>query len=281
MFMTKNTTYDALDRLTEQSDAIRSLVEGYDYDPNSNRIERDDGIDSEVLSYEADSNRLSTIDGSGIVLDASGRTLSDHQGREYSYNNAGRLQILRIDGQIVGQYTYNAAQLRTQKLTSSATRLFHYDLMGNLIAESDDQGNLIQEYIYADGERVATFAVPNQTVTNTNSPNLENLVLHTNADDLMASDLSAKLSKPSSEPSDSLVSVLLPLFGINDAHASDSVSVGCVVTRPRINTKRRINGDRMASQWLTQQIPNLGGYHRWWLRFAKLLVTGNRDQCPD
>ena len=28
-----------------------------------------------------------------------------------------------------------------------------------MIAESDAQGNILQEYIYADGERVATFAI--------------------------------------------------------------------------------------------------------------------------
>ncbi len=170
--------YDALDRLTLESDAISTLLRGFDYDANGNREQLTENALVSTLNYTPNSNRLETIDSIALNIDASGRTLSDTQGRSYAYNDAGRVHNLSVNGQLKGQYTYNSQQLRTRKVAASETTIYHYSLSGDLIAESDDQGNLIQEYIYADGERVATFAKSDGGGGNTELPESLDLGAH-------------------------------------------------------------------------------------------------------
>ena len=150
-------TYDVLDRLVATNSLVDSLIKGYDYDANGNRQQLTTGAVDSNLNYSPNTNRLEDIDGSAITLDASGRTLSDNEGRGFVYNDAGRLFQISKNGTLAGQYAYNYQQLRTQKLVAGVTTLYHYDLAGNLIAESNGT-EVIQEYVYADGERVATFA---------------------------------------------------------------------------------------------------------------------------
>jgi len=154
--------YDVLDRLTYTRDFIQNLDQSFTYDANGNRNISADGDIAYFFDYESDSNRMSvgsSLNGiRDLSIDPSGRILQDHNSREYTYNNAGRLSTLRSDDEIVAEYTYNAYQLRTHKVANGRSTLYHYDLSGNLILETDYQGGVIQEYIYADGERVATVA---------------------------------------------------------------------------------------------------------------------------
>ncbi|MGH1427281.1 MAG: RHS repeat-associated core domain-containing protein, partial [Arenicella sp.] len=132
--------YDALDRLTEELDSIKTLTRGFDYDANGNRLEEseDDNGSTQItpLTYTNQSNRIETINGQTISLDPSGRTLQDGEGRSFAYNDAGRIRSISMNGQVVGEYFYNSQQLRTRKIVGGEITLYHYDLVGNMIAES-------------------------------------------------------------------------------------------------------------------------------------------------
>ncbi len=156
--------YNELDRLTSENDSVRSLVRDYQYDANGNREQFIEASVVTSLTYEANTNRLDSINGNSVVLDASGRTLSDTSGRSFTYNDLGRLEQTHLNGQLVGQYLYNYQQLRSQKEGSGDLTVYHYDQAGNLIAESDIQGNTVIEYVYADGERVAAI-VPGEAAS--------------------------------------------------------------------------------------------------------------------
>ncbi len=148
--------YDALDRLTSQSDTINNLVQGYGYDENSNRLSSSAPLQNSTLVYENNSNRLESINGSTLTVDASGKTLTDTAGRAYLYNDAGRISQISVANTVVGSYTYNSQQLRTQKHSGADTTLYHYDLAGMLIAESD-VSNTLKDYVYADGELITVI----------------------------------------------------------------------------------------------------------------------------
>jgi RHS repeat-associated protein len=55
-------------------------------------------------------------------------------------------------------FLYTSDGLRVKKTTASGTVVYHYDLSGNLIGESDVTGNAFTAYIYMDGLRIATVA---------------------------------------------------------------------------------------------------------------------------
>jgi len=64
--------------------------------------------------------------------------------------------------QIAG-YTYNGAGQRIEKVTQSGTKIFHYDLKGHLIAETDEDGEMIAEYIYLGDQLLAMITKPGET----------------------------------------------------------------------------------------------------------------------
>lgn len=51
---------------------------------------------------------------------------------------------------VIGPFTYNAHGLRTTKVAPNGTTVFHYDLHGQLIAETTESGGLIRMYIWAE-----------------------------------------------------------------------------------------------------------------------------------
>ena len=175
--------YDVLDRLERTNNFINGVLQDFAYDANGNRQQFTQNSQSSNLNYQANSNRLDNIDGSSLTIDASGRTLQDEQGRQYTYNDAGRLASLSINNQIVGRYSYNSQQLRTHKIASGINTLYHYDLAGNLILETGFDGTVYQDYIYADGERIATETTGVVDVINPASSDqtLSNLALGKNA----------------------------------------------------------------------------------------------------
>jgi RHS repeat-associated protein len=143
--------YDVLDRLI--SDIRDGGVTGYEYDANGNRtLWSFDGV-STVYQYVSDSNRLEAIDGAGYGHDAAGNVLSDADGRVYEYNNAGRLHKVyaaQDPGTVIATYYYNAKGQRARKETDSGTVVYHYDLRGNLIGETDAAGAVHKAYVWDD-----------------------------------------------------------------------------------------------------------------------------------
>jgi len=138
--------YDALDRLSlDQRTTTATTSSTFTYDANGNRQSENLG----TYAYLTNSNRLSTTPSGGITLDAAGNTLSDGT-RSYTYNNARHLSTVAGAG-----YSYNAQRLRSRKIVGSQGTVYHYDLGGNLIAESDTTGVLRRSYVWADGQALA------------------------------------------------------------------------------------------------------------------------------
>jgi RHS repeat-associated protein len=149
-------SYDALDRLTDETMSNGTLdTLAYSYDGNGNRLTRSENGATEPYSYAAGSNRLTAIDGKGVTLDDAGNTLTDAQDRIFTYNTTGRLSQVSQNGSILGSYSYNFQGQRTRKVTTRGTILYHYDLQGNLIEETNAQGKTLSEYIWANGAPIA------------------------------------------------------------------------------------------------------------------------------
>lgn len=143
--------YDALDRLVQDSiTSTPASTVDFDYDANGNRT--GDGSDSYI--YLSASNRLTQRGSHAIVLDAAGNTVDDGV-YAYYYDNAGELQSVNQGGTTVATYFYNAQHQRTRKTTALGTTVYHYDLHGNLILETDAAGAPQVAYVWVDDQPLA------------------------------------------------------------------------------------------------------------------------------
>jgi len=139
-----NYRYDRLDRLTQMN--RETAIDTYGYDANGNRLSDARGS----YSYLSATNRLSTSPEGAITLDAAGNTLTDATGREYRYNQAGRLKEIYHNGSRVATYTYNHLGQRTRKQTAQGITLSHYDIEGHLLRETDASGATHRTYLWAE-----------------------------------------------------------------------------------------------------------------------------------
>lgn len=147
--------YDALDRLLLATTPSGSF--GYSYDPVGNRLSRTVGDSTDAYVYSATSNRLASLTPSNgpvrsFLFDANGSTLSDGL-RQLTYDARGRLiHVTTAQGTVTFQL--NALGQRVVKTAPGAsgpvTTIFHYDVRGHLIAESDPFGAVKREYLYLD-----------------------------------------------------------------------------------------------------------------------------------
>ena len=73
----------------------------------------------------------------------------------FVYNAAAQMEEATLSAVTVGEYVYNAYNQRTSKTVSGVTTHYVYGPGGMLYGEYDSSGNLIREYIYANGAPVA------------------------------------------------------------------------------------------------------------------------------
>ena len=150
--------YDNLDRLT--SALVPSVSYSYGYDGVGNRTSRTAGSSTDTYAYSTTSNRISSITPpSGPVrnftLDANGSTTADGI-NTYTYDARGRM-VSATSSLGTTTYQVNALGQRMRKTNSTVDRLFHYDLRGKLIAETDPGGSLKRELFYLGDIPVAVF----------------------------------------------------------------------------------------------------------------------------
>jgi RHS repeat-associated protein len=138
----------------------------YGYDANGNITSILDAINppggepaepTGVYSYEQGSNVLAAITGSSsatFVSDLNGNTTSENN-RVYGYDLLNRLITVTDNGNQIAVYTYNAMNHRMQKVTGVGTTIFHYDPKGHLIAETNQSGQTLVEYIYLGDQPLA------------------------------------------------------------------------------------------------------------------------------
>ena len=149
---TKSFVYDSLYRLTQATGPWGTLQ--YGYDPVGNRTT--ESMNTDTTSYAYTANKLISSTGSKnftFAYDNNGNTVVDNQ-REFVYNQNQRL-IRALEGTtVLGEYVYNAKGQRVKKTVGEQTTLYHYDLQGNLIAESAADGTITTEYVYMNGQPI-------------------------------------------------------------------------------------------------------------------------------
>ncbi|MBK7352390.1 MAG: hypothetical protein IPJ05_01010 [Nitrosomonas sp.] len=102
--------------------------------------------------YDLNSNRMNWYDSAAVLLDNAGNTLAQG-GLTMTYNQANRLETVGT----IGPFAYHANGLRITKPSPNSTTIFHYDLNGQLIAETNDAGSFVRAYFWADEIPMAQF----------------------------------------------------------------------------------------------------------------------------
>lgn len=142
--------YDNLDRLTNFVD--NTTVKGYGYDLSGNRSSANIGGNTTINTIAANSNRLTASAGTSSTsysFDANG-SVTAKDANQFTYDARGRLaQAMTSLG--TTNYGINALGqrvLKTRTGTQAIDTVYHYDLNGQLIAETNTQGVTKQETIY-------------------------------------------------------------------------------------------------------------------------------------
>jgi RHS repeat-associated protein len=121
-------TYDKVgNRMSRTRTGADASQDSYGYYPGSNRLRTVTGDHAELLMYDADGNTTQRVPGASNPVPP----VSDPA--DYIYNSSGQ----RV------------------KKDNSASKVFHYDLAGQLIAETDAAGNLITAYVWLHGQPLA------------------------------------------------------------------------------------------------------------------------------
>lgn len=151
----KSYTYDSLYRLVTEVDS-NGTTQNFTYDPIGNRLSGDLNGDFTLYSYLTENSHLQSKGAENYTRDAMGNTVSDKNGyRTFTYNPDNRLHQVFESGQLIATYFYNAFGQRTHKITPQGTTFYVYGLGGELQGEYDENGNVVAEYVYLNGEPVA------------------------------------------------------------------------------------------------------------------------------
>jgi len=146
----KSFSYDSLDRLsTAAAPGIWGTLT-WTYDGVGNR--QMENLNS--YTYRTGTNKLSSANGKAYNYDNNGNT-TEESSRVFVYNDNQRLVRVVDAGVTKGEYTYNANAQRVKKIVNGKTTVFHYDLRGQLIAESDNTGATTAEYVYLNSKPLA------------------------------------------------------------------------------------------------------------------------------
>ena len=159
--------YDSLNRLTTATGGYGSF--GYTYDSVGNRLSESLGGSAMASSsYSAKSNQLSALTAGGVTetigYDKAGNIDSFSPASasaitSATYNQAGRLAAVISGNGMAAQYTYDAFGRRLVKQGAvSGTTLYQYDRGGQLLEETDGDGNPLVDYIYLGAMPVATIS---------------------------------------------------------------------------------------------------------------------------
>jgi len=161
-------TYDPLNRLDTANGPFGTR--NYDYDKNGNRTQLVADSATTALTYEPNSNRLDTLGATDILLDATGNTLNNGAWH-YSYTPHQRLSTASESATLKASFAYNGLGQRIAKRdeTTATGKHFLYGPNGELLVETDQEGNILLEYLYLNGQLLAVFSpdddqdgIPNQ-----------------------------------------------------------------------------------------------------------------------
>jgi RHS repeat-associated protein len=124
-------TYDKVgNRLTRTQTGTTSSQDSYTYYPGTNRLQTVIGNHPELLQYDVDGNITHRVPGTGNPQPP----ITDPA--DYIYNSAGQRAFKDAANDVV----------------------YHYDLSGQLIAETDAVGNMLKAYVWLFGQPLAMIA---------------------------------------------------------------------------------------------------------------------------
>jgi len=140
----------------------------YGYDANGNITSMTDARNLEgaaSYTYQAGTNRLTHIEGIPSInfgYDNNGNITTENTWT-YVYDLSNQL-IRVLDGSNpIAEYTYNGAGQRIKKVAQGTTTIYHYDLHGHLIAETNQSGQMLAEYTYV-GNQLLAMIRPGEAV---------------------------------------------------------------------------------------------------------------------
>jgi RHS repeat-associated protein len=175
--VTRTYKYDTLSRLFQETGS--PVSQSFDYDANGNRKSNA----SNLYTYLLNSNRMATRKGVTLMRDAAGNHTSNGLGQTYEWDNHGHLSQFNLSGVKKATYLYNHQHLRSHKMlwngaTAQDTTVYHYDLAGRLLMETNSVGAVQAFYVYDDsGTPLAVVQVANGLYNTTAQDRL--LYLHT------------------------------------------------------------------------------------------------------
>jgi RHS repeat-associated protein len=132
---------------------------------------------SNAYNYAASNNQLASLTQGGTTIrsfsyDGAGNLITDSNGSttyNYAYNNRGRLATLTIGSTQTSSYFYDGLDRlaidASPNLPLSGITQYVYDQAGHLLAESDDSGNTLTEYVWLDDMPIALVANVNTSPT--------------------------------------------------------------------------------------------------------------------
>lgn len=161
--------YDPLSRLLEATASATYQKREYLHDPLGNRLQQitktADGsqtLETEIYTYPpgpTGNNRLTRVE-NGVskdyLYDDAGNRADDGS-HGFVYGDHNRLQEITVASVPTVEYRYNAIGERVKKAGSGATTVYHYDLGGRLLGETDGTGAILREYAYLDDLMIAMF----------------------------------------------------------------------------------------------------------------------------
>jgi len=160
--------YDENDRLTSVTTATSSWSVAYD--ANGNRTNVSLNGSPSAYTTSATSNRLDSITNPArsFGYDSAGNTTSDSTNYTATYGLTGMLASLTKAG-VTTSFSYDADNRRVRKVTSagtSSTRIFVYDLDGQLLGEYDQAGVALKEYVWLGSTPIAVFTADPNSASN-------------------------------------------------------------------------------------------------------------------
>ena len=141
-------SYDDLDRLTSDGDVA------YTYDAAGNRMTRTEN--GETITYTLGvGDRLASWTGSAYTYNAAGNvTRIERDGKptlDLTWNSQYQLVSVATNGVFAESYTYDALNRRVTTTTLEGTTRHVYDDNWQVVADIDEQGNVVASYTWGEG----------------------------------------------------------------------------------------------------------------------------------